>query len=322
MTTDLHTIDAIRQASRTMVRELGFMAPTLAATDYSASAVHALLEIDRQGALTAAQLVPFLGLDKSSVSRMVAKLVAAGELDEVASAGDARAKQLQLSAQGQRTVAAIHAYGRQQVTDALARLNPSHQQAVAQGLAAYAGALQSRHAAGSAAPTSTSALALQIATGYRPGLVGRVAEMHAQFYARHAGFGAYFESKVASGIAEFVGRLPHPDNQIWAVLQHDRIVGSLAIDGQDLGGGQAHLRWFILDDGCRGSGVGRQLMAAAMAFCDIRGFAQTQLWTFAGLDAARKLYESHGFALVHEAPGDQWGSRVTEQQFTRVRPAQ
>ena len=102
-------------------------------------------------------------------------------------------------------------------------------------------------------------------------------------------------------------------------MLNDRIVGSIAIDGQDLGNNQAHLRWFILDDGCRGSGIGRQLVAQALAFCDLRGFDATQLWTFQGLDAARKLYESFGFALVWEDTDEQWGSAVVEQQFTRRR---
>ena len=35
-----------------------------------------------------------------------------------------------------------------------------------------------------------------------------------------------------------------------------------------------------------------------------------QLWAFQGLDAARELYESHGFALAHEALGRQWCSSV------------
>ncbi len=52
------------------------------------------------------------------------------------------------------------------------------------------------------------------------------------------------------------------------------------------------MRWFILDDSCRGSGIGRRLLSEAMAFCDSRQFSAVQLWTFKGLDAARKLYES------------------------------
>ena len=38
-------VDEIRSASRQMVRELGFMEATVAATDYPPSAVHAVLEI-------------------------------------------------------------------------------------------------------------------------------------------------------------------------------------------------------------------------------------------------------------------------------------
>ena len=313
MTDKQALVNRIRAASREMVRELGFMDSTLASTSHSASAVHTLMEVGAQGALTSAQLVGFLGLDKSSVSRMVAKLVASGELAEESAAGDARAKQLSLTRKGHRTVEKIHAFAQTQVQDALKHLNPSQQQAVAQGLAAYAGGLKA-HRLGRADAQASEVL---VRTGYQPGLVGRVAEMHALFYAAHSGFGQFFESKVAAGMAEFAGRLGEPCNRVWTANLSGRIVGSLAIDGQDLGGNKAHLRWFILDDGCRGSGVGRQLMADAMTFCDIRGFAETHLWTFKGLDAARKLYESFGFELVWEQEGCNWGSRVTEQQFVR-----
>ena len=71
-------VDEIRTASRLMVRELGFMSTTLAATAYSPSAVHTLVEISLRGAMTAAQLVQILGLEKSSVSRMLSRLLAAG----------------------------------------------------------------------------------------------------------------------------------------------------------------------------------------------------------------------------------------------------
>ena len=114
------SIDEIRSASRTIVRELGFMRPTLAGTAYSASAVHALLEIDAQGGVSAAHLVTALGLEKSSVSRMLSKLIAAGDIAESASAEDARLKQLTLTGQGKALVKKIHAYGRNQVTSAMA----------------------------------------------------------------------------------------------------------------------------------------------------------------------------------------------------------
>ena len=313
MGTALSLVEEVRSASRTMVRELGFMRPTLAATAYTPSAVHPLMEIEARSAITGAQLVHVLGLEKSSVSRMLGKLVTAGEVEEVASDGDGRVKQLRLTAQGKRTVAGIHAYGRKQVTTAMGHLNPSQQQAVIQGLSAYANALKTCRLG----PVEALHSGITVESGYRPGLIGRVAEIHAAFYARHSGFGQFFESRVATDLAEFTGRLDQPCNHIWVATHHDRIVGSVAIDGQDLGHNQAHLRWFILDDGCRGSGIGRQLLSEAVHFCDQFGFAAIQLWTFKGLDAARRLYEDHGFVLAKEEPGHQRGANVTEQQFTR-----
>ncbi|MGE8063585.1 bifunctional helix-turn-helix transcriptional regulator/GNAT family N-acetyltransferase [Pseudomonas sp. NPDC089569] len=315
MNIDPFLVEQIRSASRTMVRELGFMQATLAGTDYSPSAVHTLLEVSVQGVMTAARLVQVLGLEKSSVSRMIARLIEAGELEESSDGEDGRTKQLILTEQGKRTVSEIHRYGQMQVTAALAPLNLSRQQTVAQGLSAYAEALQAyRSGAMQSAPGQ-----IQVSEGYRPGVIGRVTEMHATFYSRHSGFGQFFERQVATGLAEFAGRLDEPCNSLWLATHHERIVGSVAIDGQDLGNNEAHLRWFILDDGCRGGGVGRRLLEEAVAFCDRQGFDAIQLWTFKGLDAARRLYESLGFELVHEEQGNQWGTAVTEQQFTRRR---
>lgn len=162
---------------------------------------------------------------------------------------------------------------------------------------------------------------IDVVGGYRPGIIARITQMHALYYARAAGFGQRFESVVASGLAEFCGRLENPRNAIWVALRGDEIVGSVAIDGEDLRQGTAHLRWFIVDDGVRGSGVGRKLVGTALAFADENSFGETHLWTMSGLSAARHLYEAHGFACVEGRPGSQWGREVLEQRFVRPRPA-
>lgn len=81
--------------------------------------MHTLLEVHAQGLMTAAQLVQILGLEKSSVSRMLAKLVSANELEEVPSTEDARVKYLGLTAKGRETVAKINQYGSERVIAAL-----------------------------------------------------------------------------------------------------------------------------------------------------------------------------------------------------------
>jgi DNA-binding MarR family transcriptional regulator len=139
---DLALIDDIRAASRQMVRELGFMEQTVAATDYPPSAVHAILEIGARGPMTSGQLAEFLHLEKSSVSRMVRKLIECGELKEQADAEDARIKPLSLTPKGRRTLVAIVDFARRQVSSALERLTEAERRTVREGLAIYARALE------------------------------------------------------------------------------------------------------------------------------------------------------------------------------------
>jgi DNA-binding MarR family transcriptional regulator len=139
---ELDLIDDIRAASRQMVRELGFMDATVAASDYPPSAVHTILEIGMRGPMTSAELAEFLHLEKSSVSRLVRKLIDCGELKETPDADDARFKPLSLTPKGRRTLAALHAFGRQQVSGALARLTDAERRTVREGLMHYARALK------------------------------------------------------------------------------------------------------------------------------------------------------------------------------------
>ncbi len=306
-------VGPLRDASRRLVREFGFMQDTLAGTDLPASAVHALIEIGARGSVRAADLCDILVLEKSSVSRMLRRLVASGDVAEGASEQDGRAKLLSLTEKGRRTLAEIDGFAQRQVTSALERLDPDARHTVRTGLSSYADALTAVRTGTSPASTRQ----IDIVAGYRPGAIGRCAEMHGRIYARIAGFGRPFEAKVAAGLAEFAGRLDNPRNALWLAVQAGTIVGTVAIDGEDLGPGIAHLRWFIVDDGLRGGGVGRRLLAEAVRFCDRQGFAETQLWTFRGLDAARHLYEQVGFSLAEEWLGRQWGEEVMEQRFTR-----
>lgn len=302
-------IEEIRTASREMVRQLGFMGGQFAGTDLSPSAVHSLIEIGAGRARSARDLSRILRLGKSSVSRMLARLVRMGDLIESADPDDGRLKVLHLTETGQMRVQAIHAFGRGQVAGALSRLTPEDAAAVVQGLSLYAGAL----APGTAAP-------IRIVQGYRSGMIGAITAMHARHYARAWGFGQGFETVVAQGLSEFCTRLDMPGNGIWLALSGDEIVGSVAIDGQDMGPGVAHLRWFLMEDGLRGGGAGRGLLAAALGHVDGLGFVETRLWTFAGLAAARHLYETSGFTLQDERHGNQWGTEVLEQLFVRRAP--
>jgi GNAT superfamily N-acetyltransferase len=157
----------------------------------------------------------------------------------------------------------------------------------------------------------------EIRRGYIPGCIGRVAELHGTYYHRHARFGLYCEAKIASELAAFLGRYDDARDGFWTVSRAGRVEGSIAIDGLCAAEKAAVLRWFIVSDELRGTGLGSRLLDAAVGHCRSRGYPRVMLWTFAGLDAARHLYEKAGFRLAEQRRGAQWGIEVDEQRFER-----
>jgi GNAT superfamily N-acetyltransferase len=158
----------------------------------------------------------------------------------------------------------------------------------------------------------------RIESGYIPGSIGRIAELHGTYYHHQWGFGHYFEAKVATELSEFALRYDKNTDGMWLATVNGRVEGSIIIDGMKAETEGAHLRWFVMSDTLREKGVGRKLITSAIGFCKIRGYKKTYLWTFAGLDAARHLYESVGFKLIKQQSGLQWGTTVNEQYFELI----
>ena len=157
--------------------------------------------------------------------------------------------------------------------------------------------------------------------GYRPGVIADIVGAHALFYAREFGFGAQFETLVARELAEFVAAHDAREDLFLNAVAGDTFFGSIVIDHTvSARRAGAKLRWFIVTDAARGTGLGRALMQEAMAFCDARAYSPVTLTTFRGLDAARHLYEAFGFTLVKEDPIDRWHGGVGEQTFSRTAP--
>ncbi|GAA0782761.1 MarR family transcriptional regulator [Roseibium denhamense] len=310
-------IHSIRAASRQLVRELGFLDKTIAGTDLSGSGVHAIVEIGQRPGLTAKDLGAILKLEKSTVSRLVKSLEERGEIFLTRSEADGRAFGLSLTRTGKETLKAIDGFGNNQVRTALSKTNGMSGEAIAEALRIYAEALRPPEAAG--LPTFTEET-FEIAEGYQTGMIGDIAALHGRTHGPIVGMGPTFESVVAKAMAEFMPRVDRPMNNSWSILENQAVIGSISIDGEDLGNNVAHLRWFILSERLRGKGLGKVLLRKAVEHCDQLGFEEIHLWTLKGLDAARALYEKHGFDLADEYLGDQWGREVIEQKFIRKRP--
>lgn len=156
---------------------------------------------------------------------------------------------------------------------------------------------------------------LTITSGYVPGAIGRIAELHGRYYAQHWCFDLFFEAKVATTLSEFLQRYDQDRDGFWTTALDERIEGSIVIDAVQAESKGAHLRWFIISEQLQGRGMGSRLIDKALHFCNQKKYRRVYLWTFEGLDSARHLYEKAGFKLTEQFSGTQWGPAVNEQRF-------
>lgn len=150
---------------------------------------------------------------------------------------------------------------------------------------------------------------------YRPGIIGDVVKLHAEYYAKHWEFDWRFETEVAGQLSEFIAEFDPASDGFWWAARDGDFAGAVAVDGSRSGPGKARVRWFIVPESMQGEGVGARLFNEAMAFCRERRFDAVYLWTFAGLNAARALYDRYGFMLTDEEVNAAWGSEITAQRF-------
>lgn len=155
---------------------------------------------------------------------------------------------------------------------------------------------------------------------YRPGALAGLVGLHMAYYAENWGFGQAFEVKLATESAAFLRDFNPARDLFRTAWRGDKMLACIAIDGSEKDGEGNHLRWFIVSDAARGTGLGARLITDALNFCDASPCPSTWLTTFAGLDAAAALYARVGFRLVGEQDDDQWQGGVREQRYERSRP--
>jgi DNA-binding MarR family transcriptional regulator len=104
----------LRRLVQRFVRGFGLLQPdsTPCGHPLPTSHAHALLVLHETPELTQNELAAVLGLDKSNVSRLVARLLRSGHLLAVPGAEDRRERRLSLTAKGEKLAGAIDATSR------------------------------------------------------------------------------------------------------------------------------------------------------------------------------------------------------------------
>lgn len=137
----------------------------------------------------------------------------------------------------------------------------------------------------------------------RCGDLGDLIALHGRAYEAVEGFGLKFEAFVARTVAEFVLD-NRSDGRVWLAHRGPALVGCTAIALRQRD--RAQLRWVLVDPDERGTGLGRRLVEAALAFSREAGAREIYLETTDGLEASGTLYRSLGFETVSESVTGLW----------------
>ena len=287
------------------------MSNTLAGTDYPAPTIHILIEIGDGSAKNTTQWSKLLNLEVSTVVQIISDLIDDGEIQEISSGhhegGNTDA--LMLTPKGYQSLTKTDTFTRAEVLKVLNRIPSRDAKTILEGLQTYATSLYGK--------AENFSQGVQIVQGYQPGLLARTLQMFTEHDSRTYGFGPLFQYRCTNSLSDLIPRLKNTQNEVWTAVLEGKIVGTLYVDGEELGSNIARLRVFVVDGDIRGCGIGRRLLAKAIAFTEEQRFDETRLRTFQGMDAARHLYESYGFTLKEETKGTKWGKSVVEQIFMR-----
>jgi GNAT superfamily N-acetyltransferase len=149
----------------------------------------------------------------------------------------------------------------------------------------------------------------------RAGDLDAIVAHHGRVYGEEYGVDADFEAHVAATVSRAAARgFPGRREALWLVELDGEHAGSLALT--DEGDGVAAVRWFVLDPGVRGHGLGRRLLEELLATAAAFGYGRVWLETFSELRAAGHLYRDHGFRVVSTEVGPRWGrDRIEYQRY-------
>jgi len=147
---------------------------------------------------------------------------------------------------------------------------------------------------------------LSIRHDLRCGDLGRIVSLHGETYEPLGGYGLRFEAFVGQTIAEFILQ-NDAKGRIWMAERSGNLVGCAAIVLRENSVGQ--LRWIVVNPNERGNGLGKDLVARALAYCRDQGCRSVHLETTDGLPVSEKMYEKLGFRATSDTVEELWDGK-------------
>jgi DNA-binding MarR family transcriptional regulator/GNAT superfamily N-acetyltransferase len=300
---DAH-VAAIRQFNRFYTMQIGVLQEGLLDSEFSLAEARVLYELaHEESGSTATWIGRSLGLDAGYLSRLLRSLEERRLVQRRPSTADGRRTNLTLTRKGRSAFARLDAAAHAQIAAWLERHPPVDQRTLVDAMQSIERVLASDE-------PRTREVELRAP---RPGDMGWVVQRHGELYAEEYGWSENFEALVAQIVAQFMHEHDPARERCWIACVDGSRVGSVfLVKHSDT---VARLRLLLVEPTARGMGVGRKLVDACLQFARDAGYDSITLWTNAVLDAARAIYVSRGFRLVHEEAHTHFGSEQLGQDW-------
>ncbi len=301
---DLETrIEAIRRFNRLFTRRIGVLREGLLHSSYSLTEARVLFELANREELSASELVRELGLDPGYMSRTVGGLERQGLVEKVRSETDGRRRILSLTAEGEEAFEVLDSRSREEVSEMLGALSEEEQRRLLEAMRTIEGIFEK----------GLKFSEPFVLRPHEPGDMGWVVHRHGVLYAAEYGWDERFEALVARIVADFIDGYDPKKERCWiAEMGGDRVGCVFVVKASDT---VAKLRLLLVEPEARGVGLGSRLVEECIRFARNRGYEKLTLWTNSVLDAARHIYEEHGFVLVEEEEHHSFGHDLVGQNW-------
>ena len=295
-------VEAVRRFSRFYTKKIGLLSEAILDSPYSLTEARVLYELAHSDGKNPTELAADLELDAGYVSRVVKSFEKRGLVSRERSTTDRRKVRIRLTSEGMATFESLNAGSRSQIEGLLSGADAGTQERL---VAAMRTIERELDGAGESPRVTYRA--------HRPGDMGWVVERHATLYHASHGWDDTFEADVAGIVRDFLADFDPAFERSWIAEVDHRRAGAIVLVRRSKT--IAQLRLLFVEPWARGLGIGARLVSECVGQARHVGYRRMVLFTAAGLDSARRLYEAEGFRLAEETPEVMWGKPGRAQKW-------
>lgn len=301
MKKNINTINYIRRFNRFYTNILGLIDQHILDSSYSLTEARILFELNEIDRCMANTLSTRLNIDKSYMSRILARFEKDGLISKKPSCDDNRVNFIELTEKGTDTVSNLVTKSNSQIEQLLTQLSDNECDEI-------------RTAMNTITKHFTKATATMTIRPFTHDDIDFVISRQINVYEAEYGFTTEVWKKyVTDAVNQLVENFDDKKDCMYILEYGGQPSGCIAVT--HVNSETAQLRFFFIESTLRGLGAGHKLVDMATDFCKEKKYKHVFLWTCSDLKAARHLYAQKGFQMIETHENNEWGSPILEERW-------